>query len=146
MFENVGEKIKSIAKFVCWGGIAADIILAIIMFVAADEDYYNQETYVLIGLICLIVGPVLSWISSLLLYAFGEINVSLMIMSQQEQNYDLQKAAIKRVQNFNSQKFERKEGFDTLKKIEALKKWKKLGIISDDEFIEKSKTIETNDI
>ena len=123
MFENVGEKIKSIAKFVCWGGIAADITLAIMMFIAAEEGYSSTETmYTTIGLVFLIVGPVVSWISSLLLYAFGEINVSLMSMSKKEQDYNLQKS-------------EREN------KLNTLKKWKELGIISEDEFKEKSKTV-----
>ena len=43
MFDNIGAKIKRLAKILCWVGIAASFILAIIMFVSAEEGSYSTE-------------------------------------------------------------------------------------------------------
>ena len=71
MFDNISEKIKTAANVICWLGIIANIIAAIVMFVAADQT----EAFGLIGLgiALLILGPILSWVFSLFIYGFGEL-------------------------------------------------------------------------
>lgn len=73
MFENIGKKIKGLAKFVCWLGIIASVIGAIICFALADEFYSQEELFITYGFILLIVGPLSSWISSFFTYGFGEL-------------------------------------------------------------------------
>lgn len=74
MFNDIGEKIKILARCVCWIGIIASVIIAFIMFSKVDEVSYRQEgLYKGLGYCFLFVGPLLSWISSLLLYGFGEL-------------------------------------------------------------------------
>ena len=73
MFENVGEKIKALAKVICAVGIVFSIIVAIFMFYMADEYYRVEEVYYTLGVIILILGPISSWTNSLLIYGFGEL-------------------------------------------------------------------------
>ena len=66
MYDNIGRKIKGLAKAIF---IAQGISMAItgIVLMCIDEDL------ILYGILSLILGPVLAWISSWLLYGFGEI-------------------------------------------------------------------------
>ena len=72
MFDNIGRKIKTLAKIICWIGIIASVILAIIMFASAEESY-NEETNIVLGFVYLIGGTLLSWIGSFFAYGFGEL-------------------------------------------------------------------------
>lgn len=66
MYDNIGGKIKGLAKaaFIV-GAIAA--VIAGIALMASDEDM------ILIGLLVMVGGPIVAWVSSWLLYGFGEI-------------------------------------------------------------------------
>ncbi len=71
MFNNVGKKIKLLAKAICWIGIIVSIIAAIVMFIVSDGGWYVG--FVFAGVIILVVGPLLSWIGSFFMYGFGEL-------------------------------------------------------------------------
>ena len=74
MFSNIGEKIKGLAKALCVIGTAASAIIAAGMFlVAGDAWRYDRVSLITLGLITLMVGPLASWISSIMLYGFGEL-------------------------------------------------------------------------
>lgn len=74
MFDNIGGKIKALAKVFCWIEIILSVIIAIIMFVSVEDVPYSQEgLYKGLGCVFLIIGPLLSWISSFVLYGFGEL-------------------------------------------------------------------------
>ncbi len=77
MFDNIGGKIKGLAKFVCWAGILACAIGGIAMIVQGSEinSYYSQPGTGLIvgGVVVMLLGSVLSWLGSLTLYGFGEL-------------------------------------------------------------------------
>ena len=63
MYDNIGRKIKGLAKaFFILEATAA--IIAGIVLMANDEG---------IGLLVLILGPVVAWVSTWLLYGFGEL-------------------------------------------------------------------------
>ena len=66
MYDNIGGKIKGLAKAIF---IAQGISMAIvgIVLMCIDEDL------ILYGILSLILGPVLAWIFSWLLYGFGEL-------------------------------------------------------------------------
>ena len=72
MFDNIGGKIKTLAKVICWISIIASVILAIIIFVSA-EDAYNEETNIMLGFVFLIGGILSSWLGSFFIYGFGEL-------------------------------------------------------------------------
>ena len=77
MFDNVGSKIKALASFFCWGGIIASVIGGIIV-ITLDEDL------VWTGLAVIIIGSLLSWVSSFVLYGFGELVVNSAIIAGKE--------------------------------------------------------------
>ena len=61
MFENVGEKLQSIAIISCVLGIIGSIVVGAVLF----------EVSVIMGLVIIVVGCLGSWISSLAIYALG---------------------------------------------------------------------------
>ena len=64
MFENIGEKIKSVAEIACWIGIIAFGIVGLnVMF---SESFFA-------GLITIAIGFLVSWISAFTLYGFGQL-------------------------------------------------------------------------
>ncbi len=72
MFENVGRKIKMLAKIMCGIGIGLSVIFAIRMF-TYDARYSVGVRYLILGVVYLVIGPLVSWISSLFMYGFGEL-------------------------------------------------------------------------
>jgi len=66
MYDNIGRKIKGLAKAIF---IAQGISMAItgIVLMCIDDDL------ILYGVLTLILGPILAWISSWLFYGFGEL-------------------------------------------------------------------------
>ena len=67
MFDNIGDKLKGLALFLCWGGIIYSVISGII--VCSDFKLW-------IGLLIIVIGSLVSWISSWVIYAIGEIAVN----------------------------------------------------------------------
>ena len=76
MFDNIGDKIKTLAKVVCWIGIIACIITGIVLM-ATDEDL------VLAGILTAVLGSILSWVSSFVLYGFGQLVENSDIIAKQ---------------------------------------------------------------
>ncbi|MBQ4451790.1 MAG: hypothetical protein II912_05395 [Clostridia bacterium] len=74
MFNNVGSKCKTLAKVLCWIGIAFSIIWGIVMMAASALRVQGSGSgiMVLYGLLVMILGSLASWLSSLSLYAIGE--------------------------------------------------------------------------
>ena len=72
MFDNIGSKIKKLAKVLCWIGISvtalAGLLFALLNFEAL---FYDGNILIPLGLIFL--GPLLSWIGSFVLYGFGQL-------------------------------------------------------------------------
>lgn len=75
MFGNIGGKIKGLAKVLCWIGIISSVIAAIVMLFSAMDAWRGSEKtmFTILFFVILIVGPILSWLSSIALYAFGEL-------------------------------------------------------------------------
>ena len=81
MFENVGSKVKSLAKVICWLGIIGSIIGGIVIWVSGgnSSSYYsysyrsssNGFTF-WYGLLTIVLGSFFSWLGSLTTYAIGE--------------------------------------------------------------------------
>ena len=70
MFKNVGAKIKTIAKVFFWIGFVGAIIGGIAIMA---EGMMDEAVALLLGLLVAGIGFMISWISSLFLYAFGEL-------------------------------------------------------------------------
>ena len=71
-FDNIGGKIKNLAKWYCWITILLIWIAAPISFIALVSDDYTAELC-WIPLVGAIVGPIFVWIGSWVMYAFGEL-------------------------------------------------------------------------
>jgi hypothetical protein len=72
MFDNIGGKIKGLAKVTAWLGIIASVIYGIVL-ISQSNRYYNGSALVITGVIVMAAGSLGSWISSFLLYGFGEL-------------------------------------------------------------------------
>ena len=63
MYHNIGEKIKRLAKAIFIVETIASMLGGIVL----------SATNVFIGLSLMVTGPLSGWISSLLIYGFGEL-------------------------------------------------------------------------
>ena len=77
MFDNIGSKIKTVAQVVCWIGIICSVISGIVMM-ATDEDL------AFLGFMIIVIGSLISWVSSFTLYGFGQLieNSDKMVQSK----------------------------------------------------------------
>ena len=87
MYNNIGKKIKILAKVFFWIGIAGSVISGIVLMIQGKYEYavydyyyggyYNESSYdavfILYGLLVMIVGSLLSWLSGFFIYGFGEL-------------------------------------------------------------------------
>jgi len=79
MFNNIGTKIKVLAKILCWVGIVLSVITGIAMIAAgntAHVNVYGEITTVSTiptGISIIVVGCLLSWIGSFFTYGFGQL-------------------------------------------------------------------------
>ena len=65
MFEHIGRKIKRFAKFLFWVGIVVSVMIGIMFAKAADSF--------LAFLLAVVVGFVVSYLSVIVLYMFGQL-------------------------------------------------------------------------
>lgn len=70
MYENIGKKIKSLASILTWIGIIAYVIAALILIIVGISE---DEVLLIFGIVTLIVGPFVTWISNFFVYGFGEL-------------------------------------------------------------------------
>ena len=86
MFSNIGEKIKKLAMIICWIGIIFSLILGVVVVVAPSSIRYhlnvngntvasnsNIAAQVISGVLVFVIGSLASWISSFVVYGFGEL-------------------------------------------------------------------------
>jgi len=66
MFNNIGDKIKTVAQTLCWIGIIISIILGIFLIVDNDGS-------ALTGVLVMVLGSISSWIGSFVTYGFGQL-------------------------------------------------------------------------
>lgn len=66
MYEQIGEKIKALASTLAAIGSIISFFGGIVL-ITIDEDN------VLLGIFVIVIGSLLSWVSSWLLYGFGEL-------------------------------------------------------------------------
>ena len=86
MFNNIGGKIKTLAKVCCWIGIITSILIGLVVIFGGDVldqiltygyyyGGYGSATAgsVVLGIIIMAVGSLLSWIGSFFTYGFGQL-------------------------------------------------------------------------
>lgn len=72
MFDNISDKIKTVARVQCFIGITISIILGLI-YMVSTEFWDFGGIYLLISLLIAGGGSIASYISSILTYGFGEL-------------------------------------------------------------------------
>lgn len=72
MYENIGGKIKTLAKVICWIEIIACVVGGIVLC-CIGADSRGGEILVLSGVALMILGPLFSWVGSFLLYGYGDL-------------------------------------------------------------------------
>lgn len=82
MFTNIGGKIKTLTKVICWIGIAASVIGGVVCM--ADDE-------VLLGLAVIVGGALASWLGSFFTYGFGELVENVTVIAELNAKADAEK-------------------------------------------------------
>ncbi len=90
-FDNIGGKIKNLAKFSCWATILLMWIAAPIVFIVLLMDEWTAYLC-WIPLVSAIAGPIPVWIGSWAIYAFGELVEDVHAMRNKEGTTEEEKA------------------------------------------------------
>lgn len=78
MWSNIGHKIKTLAKVICWIGIVLSVLVGIMAIATGGtlQSYgytYNTGNNILAGILVIVLGVLGSWLGSLTMYGFGEL-------------------------------------------------------------------------
>lgn len=73
MFDNVGSKIKKIARIATWVEIFISIIGSIYLAIGGLIDFENYGYFIFLAPIAAVVGIIIAWLSYIVLYAFGDL-------------------------------------------------------------------------
>ena len=76
MFDNIGGKIKTLAKVICWAGIGFSIFFGLLVFIGcalSESGFFDVVIGFFLGILLIIIGSLASWIGSFFLYGFGEL-------------------------------------------------------------------------
>lgn len=73
MFNNIGSKIKTVAKVIACINIVISTVASVIMLANGLVNFDEQWILVFIAPLVFIVGFVMAWLSVILLYGFGEL-------------------------------------------------------------------------
>ena len=69
MYDNIGKKIKGLAKAAFVIVAILSIIMGMILMANATREYESP----VVGILYMIIGPIAAWISSWTLYGFGQL-------------------------------------------------------------------------
>jgi len=114
MYNDVGSKIKMLAKVGCWVGIIVFVILGFILMDDGNE----------FGIFVMLLGALASWASSWITYGFGEVIEN-----------------VNRIAESINQKTQNSAVDSAMDKINTLNKWRKDGLITEEEYIEKMENL-----
>lgn len=96
MFNNIGKKIKTLAKIICWVGIILSIFLGFLIAIS----FKNILTGILFLMFYAVFGSLLSWVGSFSLFAFGElVDNSKIMVGLQKENLRIQHILLKNMKN-----------------------------------------------
>mgnify|MGYP003310986086 CR=1 FL=1 len=116
MYNNIGRKIKGLAKIIAYGGIVLCIIGGLSAFFILSDEYYTEDI-AFIGIIVAVVGSIMCWLSGFFVYGFGEL--------------------VDQTQQINAKLSASKNDDVVKEKISKLKEWREKGLITENEFQEK---------
>lgn len=130
MFKNIGSKIQGLAVLETGLGIMASILIGGIIM---SQD----ESTIFLGFVIIILGSILSWISSFLLYGFGKLieNSDYLV-----QNTDIMVKDLKVNSKVNINDGTPADS-NVTSQFETLNKWLAEGVINQEEYIHMVKNI-----
>lgn len=73
LFDEIGKKIKSLAKVVFVLEVIASVILGLVLISVGSHMRYDGEGMTIFGLVLLLLGWLIAWVSSFFVYGFGEL-------------------------------------------------------------------------
>lgn len=74
MYSNIGKKIQKLAIVCAILGMIASIAIGVSLIQSADKGWYGtDETLLTIGIVVIVLGSILSWVLSFVLYGFGRL-------------------------------------------------------------------------
>ena len=76
MFNNIGAKIKGLAKFIFWVISIASIIAGMYVIIQGMGGRGSSDSKIMsivIGILTAVFGIILAWLQNFLLYGFGEL-------------------------------------------------------------------------
>ncbi len=102
MYDNIGGKIKNLAKAIVIVEAIVSIIIGIVLM-STDEDL------MLTGLLVMLCGPIIAWVSSWPVYGYGQLieNSDIIAEEYNRKNATYQKTVAKNTERKQSQ--QRKE-------------------------------------
>lgn len=85
MYSNIGKKIQKLAMVCAIIGMIASIAIGAALIQMSDGGYYygTNETLLTIGIVVIVLGSVLSWVLSFVLYGFGRLVENSDIIARQ---------------------------------------------------------------
>ncbi len=142
MFRNIGEKIKDISVFVTIAGIFISCIGGCVLWSV-------DESLIVTGIIIAVVGSLISWLSTVLLYGYGQL------ISNSDRIVEILESSgkerlIQKIENENMPEPEQKNNeikanfnpkLSKTDPLESLKKWKDEGLITGIEYEQKLKEL-----
>lgn len=148
MFDNIGGKIKTVAKVMCWIGIIASVIIGFVMLVQDEDTAFA-------GILTMLFGSLGSWVGSFITYGFGQLveNSDILVQQGNGRTSNAPKPSnIYPSQTTQSQHKWRCNGCGNMiseeicpvcnkEKIENLKKWKEQGLITEQEYTQKMESL-----
>lgn len=128
MFENMGKKIKALAKTTCRIGIIISFIVGVILLSNGNG----------VALIVIVIGALGSWIGSFFTYGFGELIEKATETAENTKffTYRFGELLKKITEIEENTKSLNSANVDTDDKLELLKKWKAQGLIDENEYLE----------
>ena len=78
MFNNIGRKIKIVAKVFFWIGVLISIIIPLVSVQSVSYSlngyqYRTSGNNILAVILFIVIGILISWLSTIILYGFGEL-------------------------------------------------------------------------
>ena len=129
MFENVGKKIKDIAKILFVLETIGAVVCAIV-FICIDEE-------LALFALCLPVVVVFAWIFSLLLYCYGDMAEKLEKIEQNTREYEfVSDEIISKAQAKINADEERNKARIKSKRIRTLEDLRSRGLITEEEYVQ----------
>ncbi len=94
MFNNIGRKIKVLAKILCWVGIVLSVITGVAILASGSYTHltingeYTTVSNVPAGILTIVIGCLISWIGSFFTYGFGQLIENSDIIRNEMQRKD----------------------------------------------------------